>query len=266
MKWEYLVTFLITIINIIAMILQLKKVFDDYKKENGLEGLSFWAFNIWSFLIMISLAYMFRLRKFFFYPMYIMSFFYFVLIAFMIVYYEKSSEDKEKKSNDNIISLAVIFTAGLMLSLFLYFAKKTISNKTLTVISDIAGIGMGLCTIPYVMRVYEKGDEGISFPFLVFTLAANVAEIFSSILTRTWPTLSLMLIYLITKSIVVAKMFEYAAKPLASPEGAYEKDRETHSNKLKDMKEQLGGAGGLCAGMIILLFVARYLDKKRIKI
>ena len=266
MKWEYLVTFLITIINIIAMILQLKKVFDDYKKENGLEGLSFWAFNIWSFLIMISLAYMFRLRKFFFYPMYIMSFFYFVLIAIMIVYYEKSSEDKEKKSNanDNIISLAVIFTAGLILSLFLYFAKKTISNKTLTVISDIAGIGMGLCTIPYVMRVYEKGDEGISFPFLVFTLAANVAEIFSSILTRTWPTLSLMLIYLITKSIVVAKMFEYAAKPLASSDGTYEKDRETH--KLKDMKEQLGGAGGLCAGMIILLFVARYLDKKRIKI
>ena len=250
MNWEYVVSFLITIVNIIAMILQLKKVFEDYKKENGLEGLSFWAFTIWTFLVMIVLAYMFRTKKYFFDPLYIMSFFYFVLIAIMIVYYEKTQESKDADSH--VIALPVIFVFGLGTSIFLLLAKKIISNKLLTKISDVAGIGIGLCMLPYVIRVYEHGDAGVSFLFLVLTLAANIAEIFSSILTKTWPTLATMIIYLITKSMVVAKIFEYT-------------DSQKENKKLNDMKSQLGGAGGLCGGLIILLFVARYLDKKKHK-
>ena len=49
---------------------------------------------------------------------------------------------------------------------------------------------------------------------------------------------------------VIAKIFEYT-------------DSQKENKKLNDMKSQLGGAGGLCGGLIILLFVARYLDKKQ---
>ena len=250
-------SFLITMVNIVAMIIQLVKVFKKYKEKDGLKGLSYWAFCLVSVFVVISTLYLIKLRKKFYYLYYFVSVSFFILIAIMIMVYEKSDKSTNKEqelANRNIIIYVVLMVSVIIFGAVSY-SKGSV--KYWTILAFISGLGIGLCSIPYVMHVYKYGDSGISFLFLVLTLMADIVVFISAILTRTITIIVTMLIYFVTKTMVIIRMIQL------SKENEDTNDDKKNELSSKTMINFVIIFSCIAVVLIVGLLLTRIYDKRR---
>lgn len=225
------------------------------KKPYGLNGVSFWAFALWTFFVIPGVVWqVFHKKEFGASLLYVVSLFgFFIPCTILIILYQKNKgyvkddlthEDpritKSKVISKNEWKRNIGIFIGLTIISIVITAVTYPNTKLFREIALISSVGVGLCFLPFTIHLFRYGDKGVSVLFLVLTLIGNFSLMIGDFGTN-WVIVILMAIYVILKGLCFGKMYAIAQKDNVASDGSL----KTADGMKKMLGLLIGGSIGL---------------------
>lgn len=251
-----LLQWIIILVQQAALFEQTSKIIIKSREPQGIRGISFIAFILFTFFcIPPTFSLILEKKSYSSIFLFISSIIAFVINCGFIIKYNKEEYKDDRYIKDSI-AFSVLTFAGVVISILL----TKYSRKLLKYFSLLSSFAIGLCFIPFTVRIYRKGDRGVSAIFIAVTLIANIVLFIGNLGFNNILALAMSL-YIIFKSMCLARILQYSREHKDTPNIKH--DNLDPTLKYKTVKTLIYCVGFVSLGLTILFI---YLRNSKLKI
>lgn len=245
-----LLQWIIILFEIGALFKQTGKIIIKSKEKHGLTGVSFIAFILFTFFCIPPTFSLILEKKSY------SSIFLFAasVVAFVLNCSFLIKFDKNEHNNNSYIKNSIAFSVLTFSSFLISILLTKYSRKILKYFSLLSSFAIGLCFIPFTVRIYRKGDRGVSSIFIAITLIANIV-LFLGSLGYNNILAAAMSLYIIFKSMCLARILHYSKK--YKNQNHIKHDPNDKTLKYKTVKTLIYCVGFVSFGLTILFIYLR---------